>query len=44
MKVKCNRKSHVQEYECKYESNSELPIDIAIEEYKKYMEWKGANQ
>ena len=27
-------------YECEYASNSELPIDIAIEEYKKYLEWK----
>lgn len=23
-----------------YKTNSELPIDIAIKEYKKYMEWK----
>ena len=27
-------------YECEYESNSELPIDVAVEEYKKYLEWK----
>ena len=24
-----------------YESNTELPIGVAIQEYKKYMEWKG---
>ena len=24
-----------------YETNVKLPIDIVIEEYKKYMEWKG---
>lgn len=23
-----------------YESNSELPIDVAVNEYKKYVEWK----
>lgn len=28
-------------YECKYSTNTELPIDIAIEEYKKYVAWKG---
>lgn len=27
-------------YECEYETNSELSIDIAVEEYKKYLEWK----
>ena len=31
-------------YRSNYKTNSELPIDIAIEEYKKYMEWKGANR
>ena len=29
-----------QGYECEYESNSELPIDIAIEQYRKYIDWK----
>lgn len=29
-----------KEYNNKYPTDSELPIDIAIEEYKKYMEWK----
>ena len=29
-----------QGYESKYETNSELPINIAIEEYKKYLDWK----
>jgi hypothetical protein len=24
-----------------YSSNSELPVDKAIKEYKKYLEWKG---
>jgi len=27
-------------YACRYESNSELPIDVAVEEYKKYLDWK----
>lgn len=27
-------------YECEYESNSELPIDVAVEEYKKYIKYK----
>lgn len=27
-------------YECEYESNLELPIDVAVEEYKKYLNWK----
>lgn len=33
---------YVKEYAefTEYESNSELPIDIAINEYKKYAEWK----
>lgn len=30
-----------KEYECNYESNAELPIDIAIKEYEKYLKWKG---
>ena len=29
-----------QGYECEYESNSELSIDVAIEEYKKYINYK----
>ena len=29
-----------QGYECEYKSNSELPIDIATVEYKKYLNWK----
>lgn len=29
-----------KEYEREYESNSELPIDIAVEQYKKYLNWK----
>ena len=33
---------YVKEYAefTEYESNSELPIDIAVNEYKKYAEWK----
>lgn len=33
---------YVKEYAefTEYESNSELPIEIAIEEYRKYVEWK----
>ena len=33
---------YVKEYTefTEYESNSELPIDVAVEEYKKYIEWK----
>ena len=27
-------------YKCEYESNSELPIDVVVNEYKKYIEWK----
>lgn len=29
-----------QGYECEYPTNSELPIDVAVEEYKKYIKWK----
>ena len=29
-----------KDYESKYPTNSELPIDICVEEYKKYLEWK----
>ena len=29
-----------KEYESKYPTNSELPIDVAVEEYKKYLDWK----
>ena len=29
-----------KEYESEYPTNSELPIDICVEEYKKYLEWK----
>lgn len=29
-----------QGYKCEYESNSELLINIAVEEYKKYLKWK----
>ena len=32
---------YVKEYKCDYESNAELPIDIAIKEYEKYLKWKG---
>lgn len=28
-------------YECKYPTNTELPIEECIREYKKYVEWKG---
>ena len=29
-----------KEYESEYETNSELPIDVAVAEYKKYIDWK----
>lgn len=29
-----------QGYKCEYESNSELPIDVAVNEYRKYLDWK----
>ena len=29
-----------KDYECKIPTNTELPIDECIEEYKKYIEWK----
>ena len=33
---------YVKEYDdTSYPSDSELPIDIAVAEYKKYVEWKG---
>lgn len=34
---------YVKEYEgnTEYSTDIELPIDVAIEEYKKYSEWKG---
>ena len=28
-------------YECKYPTNTELPIEECIREYEKYVEWKG---
>lgn len=28
-------------YECKYPTNTELPIDECIREYEKYLAWKG---
>ena len=28
-------------YRSNYKTNSELPINVAIHEYKKYMIWKG---
>lgn len=33
---------YVKEYSefTKYQTNSELPINVAVEEYKKYIEWK----
>lgn len=27
-------------YKCEYVSNSELPIEVAVNEYKRYVEWK----
>lgn len=30
-----------KDYKCDYPTNSELPIDIAVAEYKKYVKWKG---
>ena len=37
---------YVKEYSefTKYETNSELPIDIAVNEYKKYVKWKEENK
>ena len=33
---------YVKEYEdTEYPTNAELPIDVAIKEYKKYLKWKG---
>lgn len=32
---------YVREYKCNYQSNEELPIDIVIKEYEKYLKWKG---
>lgn len=32
---------YVKGYECKYPTDTELPIDIVISEYAKYVEWKG---
>lgn len=29
-----------KEYESEYPTNSELPIDVAVAEYKKYIDWK----
>lgn len=29
-----------KDYKSQYPTNSELPINVAIEEYKKYLEWK----
>lgn len=37
---------YVKEYSefTQYKTNSELPFDIAVEEYKKYVEWKVSKQ
>lgn len=33
---------YVKEYEdTEYPTNSELPIDVAVKEYEKYLKWKG---
>lgn len=35
---------YVKEYKgTKYSTNTELPINIAVEEYEKYLKWKGYN-
>ena len=41
LKTAIFRYSSDYEGKTEYKSNVELPIGIAIEEYKKYLEWKG---
>ena len=41
LKTAIFRYSSGYEGKTEYKSNTELPIGIAIEEYKKYLEWKG---